>query len=54
MDPSQIVIHRGIDSDARDIQCDSVLLPSLVGGRSGTALVQMSPQGANFAAMRPL
>jgi len=32
VDPSQIGIHRGIDSDARDIQCHFVLVPSFVDG----------------------
>ena len=35
MDPNQIGLYRGIDSDARDIQCDSVLVPSLVDDRGG-------------------
>ncbi len=30
MDPSQIWIHRGIDSDARGIQSDPVLVPGVI------------------------
>lgn len=53
MDPSQIGIYGGIDSDALDIQCNSVLLPSFVGGW-GTFFVRRSPQGGSFVATRPL
>ncbi len=49
MDPSQIGIHRGIDSDARDVQCDSVLVPIFVNDRGGPAFVLMSPRGTSFA-----
>jgi hypothetical protein len=54
MEASQVRIYSGSDSDARDIQCDFVLVPSFVDGTSGPALVQMNPRGASFAATRPL
>jgi hypothetical protein len=54
VDPSQIGVYHGIDSDARDIQCDSVLVPVFVDCRSGRALVQMSPRFASFATTRSL
>ena len=38
MDSSQIGIHRGIDSDARGIQCDSVLVPGVVDDRGNLHL----------------
>jgi len=49
MDPSQIGLHRGIDSDARDIHCDSILVPIFVNDRGGPAFVLMSPRGTSFA-----
>jgi len=29
MDPSQIGVYRSVGCDARDIECDAVLVPSL-------------------------
>jgi hypothetical protein len=51
VDPSQIGLHHSFGSDARDIQCDFVFVPSFV---DGTRSVQMNPRGASFAATRPV
>ncbi len=49
MDPSQIGIYRGIGSDARDLQCDSVHVPTFLDKRGGRAADQISRQGTSFA-----
>ena len=54
MDPTQIGIYRGIDCDARDIQCNSVLLSSFVDDRGRPAFVQINPRAASVAGTRPL
>jgi len=60
MDPSQIGIHRGIDSDARGIQCDSVLVPGVVDDRGslhlsrGALEARASPRRALFDALEPV
>lgn len=54
MDPSQIGVHRGVGTDARDIQCDAVLMPGFVDGNGGRAMAQMSSQGTRFTATLPL
>jgi hypothetical protein len=60
MDPSQIGIHRGIDSDARGIQCDSVLVPEVVDDRGGLHLskgvleTRVSPRRFLFDPLEPV
>jgi hypothetical protein len=60
MDPSQIGIHRGIDSDARGIQCDSVLVPGVVDDRGslhlsrGVLETRVSPRRVIFAPLEPV
>jgi len=60
MDPSQIGVHRGIDSHAHDIQCDSVLVPRVVGERGnlhlsrGVLETRVSPQRVIFAPLEPV
>jgi len=60
MDPSQVGVYRGIDSDARDIQCDSVLEPGVVDDRRSLHLsrgvheTRVSPPRVIFARLEPV
>lgn len=60
MDPSQIGIHRGIDSDAHDMQWDSVLVPGVVDDKEslhlsrGVLETRVSPRRVNFDPLEPV